>query len=333
MKKIILFYIVFILLFGCKIEEKKLFLDESDVTQIKVTAPLSDRKSEISSLAWYNDYLIILPQYPSRFPVGGYSSLFAISKKQLDNYLAGDMTKPIEPIQIPFNQKDMPSLSGFEGYEAMIFIGDDIYLAIETSPNEMLGYLVKGKISPDLSMITLTGEKTAIKPQSDIPNACYETLTTYNDKIIAIYEGNGKNVNLHPFALVFDKNLKKEGELPLPNIEYRITDATAVDNDKFYVINYFWPGDAQYYKPATDKIKQKWGIGKTHSENENVERILELKINSDNISLSETPPVYLKLLGNNTARNWEGIVRYKKGFILATDKYPQTIIAYVNKSD
>ncbi len=331
MKKIIFALFILLVLVGCKLEQKSLYLSESDVTQIKINGVLSERKSEISGLAWYNDYLIILPQYPDRFPTkdGASASLFAISKAQLDEYFSLENPKEITPLQIPFYTPDFSDITHFEGFEAIAFIDDNIYLAIESSPDKMLGYLVKGIIRKDLSKIEIGNQKTKIEPQTDIHNACYETLFAYDNKLITIYEANGKNVNHNPKAIVFDTNLKKIAEYNFPNIEYRITDATSVSDGKFFAINYFWPGDADSYKPAQDELKEKWGIGKTHSQNENVERIVEFKI-SDSIILANTPPIYLKLLGNNVARNWEGIVKYENGFILATDKYPATIIAYVS---
>ena len=330
MKKFIILFSILIVFLGCKLEKKNVFLDESSVINIAVTQPLADRKSEISSLAWYNDYLIILPQYPNRFPNNSAKgSLFAIPKKQLDKYLSGENKQPIEPIKIPFYDDGLSDLDGFEGYEAICFIKDNIYLTIESSPDKMLGYLVKGKIKPDLTEITMDFDKKAkIQPQAEIPNACYETMFVYDDKIYTIYEANGKNVNPHPKVLVYSNDLKFIGEYEIPNIEYRITDATCVDDNKVYLINYFWPGDQEYYNPATDEIAEKYGVGKTHYENKNVERVICFDIN-DKIRLANKPPTYMKLLGNNTARNWEGIVKYKKGFILATDKYPTTIIGYI----
>jgi hypothetical protein len=71
-----------------------------------------------------------------------------------------------------------------------------------------------------------------------------------------------------------------------------------------------------------------YGIGLTHQEQDQVERLLAFVIEEDGIKLVDQAPIYLEISGDE-ARNWEGIVRYKHGFLLVTDKYPSTILAYV----
>ena len=47
--------------------------------------------------------------------------------------------------------------------------------------------------------------------------------------------------------------------------------------------------------------------------------------------LAGTPHIELELEGEKTSRKWEALARYgNKGFIIATDKYPTTILAYVS---
>jgi len=46
--------------------------------------------------------------------------------------------------------------------------------------------------------------------------------------------------------------------------------------------------------------------------------------------MTTTPAVQLQLLDDEHCRNWEGIVRLGDvGLLLATDRYPETILAYV----
>jgi len=37
----------------------------------------------------------------------------------------------------------------------------------------------------------------------------------------------------------------------------------------------------------------------------------------------------MQLMADGNLRNFEGLVRYRDGFLVATDKYPYTILGYV----
>jgi hypothetical protein len=56
--------------------------------------------------------------------------------------------------------------------------------------------------------------------------------------------------------------------------------------------------------------------------------LIEFRIDKDDVNLIDQAPIYLELLDEDS-RNWEGIVRYGDGFLLVTDKFPTTILAYV----
>jgi hypothetical protein len=74
-------------------------------------------------------------------------------------------------------------------------------------------------------------------------------------------------------------------------------------------------------------LKVKFGYGKTHTESKAVERIIAYEIKDNRLEFADRKPIYLQL--EKESRNWEGIVRFEDGFIIATDKHPRTIIAFV----
>ena len=117
------------------------------------------------------------------------------------------------------------------------------------------------------------------------------------------------------------------------SINYRIADATRVDkNNRFWAINYFFPRDRGVLKPGDDILASKYGEGLTHSKSERVERLVEYKIHNKKVLITNNPPIEIKLEGEKISRKWEAIARYeKKGFLLATDKYPKphTLLAYI----
>ena len=304
---------------------------EQPVQLLPLEGPLASRKAEISGLAWYGDWLILLPQYPARFGDDG-GALFALSRADLAAAIDGTRTS-LTPKAIPFDDAGLRnSIAGFEGFEAVAFDHDRIYLTIEASPGSaMLGHLVSGTIAPDLSAIHLQAQPQAdIPPQAALSNTTDEALIVTADGLATFYEANGANVNPAPVAHLFDASLNPQGTIPFPTLEYRVTDASSLDeNGRFWVINYFWPGDKDKLQPATDALAQEYGQGATHRASQTVERLVELQYHKDGIARLDRPPIQLELLPKD-ARNWEGLVRFgDRGFLLATDTYPETMLGFV----
>ena len=108
----------------------------------------------------------------------------------------------------------------------------------------------------------------------------------------------------------------------MPNIDFRITDATNVDSiGKFYALNYYYPGEFLKLKP---NIKNK-DIA--------IEQILELQIINNQIIRTDKTPIKISNLNAKNGRNWEGIVRLNNGFLIITDMFPETIMAYYKSSN
>lgn len=122
---------------------------EQPVTVIPLTEPLAKRQAEVSGIA-YGDYLIILPQYPDFFTSEGDGFLFAQPKIDILAFLDGTTSDPLEPIQIPFVAPGLSEqIDDFEGYEAIAFVRDRVFLTIETG--RPIGYLLAGTLASDLS--------------------------------------------------------------------------------------------------------------------------------------------------------------------------------------
>jgi len=175
----------------------------------------------------------------------------------------------------------------------------------------------------------LMARKKGRSPASGLPNKSDEALLVAGDHILTLHEANGAGVNDAPVAQRFHPNLEPAGSLPFPAVEYRITDATALDRDgRFWAINYYYPGEPELHS-LQDSIANQYGRGATHTERDGVERVLEFELTEDRISLVDQPPIPLELLPDEL-RNWEGIARLDdRGFLLVTDKFPQTILGFV----
>ena len=309
-------------------ESTPLGQQEQSIRQIFLDGPVADPESEISSMAWYGDYLILMPQYPDRFG----NNLFYLTKEQILAFLNDEISGALTPTPIPFRGETLPTqIFGYEGLEGIETLGDQVFFTVESRPDTMLGYLLAGEMAPDMSEIRLDTERLIpIQPQADLANMTDETILTVEGRVITIFEANGANVNPSPVAHVFDTDLTEQETLPFPNVEYRINDASRVDEDGlFWVINYFWPGD-QKLLPIPDPIVAEWGVGESHSQTAVVERLLPMRYTPDGIVLADQPPVQLELIGGIVARNWEGLVLLDDlGFLLVTDKHPSTILAFV----
>jgi len=338
--------------------------EETPITEIPMAGPIKDIAAELSGLAWYKDYLVILPQYPNRFKSEFQGKIPVIPRSQILAFLdqsknsSSDSTMTITPQEIEFEAPGLDEkIKSFEGFEALAFYEDNVFMTIESSPGPMLGYLVKGKINPDMSRITLDTEKLVkIQPQACLENSTYETILVTDQRVMVIYEGNGSRVNVTPMALIYDHDLNFVMAVAFPNIEYRITDATAMDKEnRFWCINYFWPGGKDRYFPGEDSLAALYGRGKTNANADLVvERLVEFQYidaerigspGSENIKYPsiiriDAPPIQLELVDYNNdslldsrdARNWEGIVRRDdRGFLLVTDQFPRTILACVPK--
>jgi hypothetical protein len=307
----------------------------SEITPLTLTGEIAERYAEISGLTWYKDQLILLPQYPDRFISNEYHSLFRISKQDIYTYL--DQATPSAPIsvkQIQFDEKEIPGrLPGFQGYESIVFVENRVYLTMEINlKGAMQSYLIEGSISENMAKIELDETTLELLPiPLQIKNYACEAMTIVKDRLLVFYEANGSNITSTPQMVQMNLENGKTSVVPFLNIEYRLTDATEADeNGKFWVCNYYYPGDFSILNPAPDSLADRSGSGQRFSKDKSVERLIEMQYHNDTIKLSDSVPIYLNPDANGDSRNWEGLVRLDdRGFILVTDKHPKTILAFL----
>ncbi len=313
-------------------------LAESPVQLIPLAGPIDHPEAELSGLAWDRETLLLLPQYPERFTLSTAAdsdgAIFALSKSDILAYLDGKNNTPLNPRLIPIYAPGLKQkLSGYEGYESVLVSGERIYFTIETHQiGGMVGILLAGAFNEDHSEIHIdTGKLEDISAQAPISNFSEEALTLVNQQLITFYEANGAQINPTPVAHLFDLLLDPQGVVLLPNLEYRITDATLADKQgRFWVINYFFPGDTKI-APSVDPLKQKYGTPPAQDKSKIVERLVQLQWDEKQIKLADRPPIYLQLLPDDTARNWEGLALLnERGFLLVTDQYPGTLFSFVS---
>ncbi|MBI5304162.1 MAG: hypothetical protein HY868_18665 [Chloroflexi bacterium] len=315
---------------------------------IPVSGTIANARAEISGMAWYGDYLILLPQYPDfekrrNIAPQAAPALFAFARADLLAFVDGAKKDALVPKRIQLDDGDLIKridADGFnyQGYESIVFVGNRVFVTIETenklNRNTMQAYLMAGDIAPDLSKVKFDPTKlTPIKSPAPINNLSQEALLAVGDKLLTFYEANGAGVNQSPIASVFDqKTLAPVGTLTFPNLDYRLTDVTPPDSAfKFWGISYQFPGDdASLKAPRVDTLAAKYGQGPTHAKFPQVERLVEFQYNESGVAFTDRAPIQLVLLNADTARNWEAIARLDyRGLLIATDSFPETILAFV----
>jgi hypothetical protein len=298
----------------------------ASITTIELAGAIADPNAELSGLTWHGDTLILLPQYPERFGAGD-GALFAIPKQDILNVLDGKSTAPITPTEIKLIATGLKeSIPGFQGYEAIGFHGDQVFMSIEAGEGaeNMRGYLVSGIIKDNEIKID-TQKVIPIPLPIPSDNHTDEALVVTEDKVLTFFEINGAELNPKPVVEVFDFNLNHAASISFPNIEYRVTDAALTADNKIWVINYFFPGDTDML-PKVDPLAQP-GDNKQY---EQVERLVELNYGETGVTLTDSAPVQIPLVAD--ARNWEGLALLDgRGFLLVTDKFPSTILGFIGK--
>jgi len=296
---------------------------------LKIGGPMKNSDEEISGMDWYNDNLILLPEN-----LNGY--VFAVKKAELDSRINGNDTTTIFPEQIKFNTPNYKELVlGFDSFEAIAFRGYEVYLTIEIKfADSMSCLLARGHIDEKTLEITVPEQNlTVIDVPTYVDNMSYESLVIDEDRVIALFEANGDSLIESPYALSINSSGNDIIKFPLTSINYRIADATKIDkNNRFWVINYFFPGDRKVLKPSSDILASKYGNGPSHSNSSRVERLIEYEIKNKKVSLTESAPLEIQLEGEKISRKWEALARYgDEGFLIATDKYPKpyTLLAFL----
>jgi len=316
---------------------------ETPVHQIALAPPLDNRHAEISGMAWCDEDLLLLPQFPdfakrlNRLDKKNLSGLetfiYRIKKQQLDDYF-NNVIATITPEPITFIENNVrKKVEQFDGFEAIACIDNQMWLTIENSPRAPIfhSYAIQATAdldSPAPSITLLTSSLKKIDSQTNTTNIGEEALLIDKERIITFHELNQHKSASAKLNWVNVINSDR-GTIPFVNLPYRLTDVTRLDNDnRFWGINYHYKNDHHFKKNNLDYIFEKFGKGITHQNNQNIERLIEFELTSSGVVLTNTPPIQLQLI--DKGRNWEGITRYgNHGLLIITDKFPSTIFAYV----
>ena len=295
----ILRYIILLLLLS--------ITDGQSYIEVPLDGLITDRKQEISGMTTYKDNLILLPENLNEY-------YFYIPFDEIMNTLrTGDK---ILPVQKTFTTRKLKErYPGLDGFEAIAFNGNDVYIMVEVRiDGKMAGLLIWGSIIPSTMEIDIPEENIMlIKPPAQIDNFSFESLTITDGQLIIIYETNGSKTIDRPFQYVVNLDDMSINKTPFPNIDFRLTDATSVIDNRFWMINYYWIGDKETLGVPND-------VG--------IERLVEFKLGYNGIERSSSE--YITLDNLDDPHNWEGLVRFGRGFLICTDKWPRMVLGYIH---
>ncbi len=304
---------------------------ETPVEIIPLTAPLNQPQAELSGLSWCGDRLILLPQYPERVENNDASFFYYLERQQIIDYLDEKSSHALTPKRILIHEnKVRDTVSVFEGYEAIACSEDKVWLSIESidANGVYQSVLVPGDISfAAQAAIKIEPQgKALLRSQSNLRNIGDEAIVMHGSDVIAIHEVNSRSAVKSPNARRLSNSLET---LKFPPIPFRITDASSLDQaNRFWVINYKYSGD-DFSRNTQDPISIKYGQGNSHKKYYNVERLLQLALEDNQIKLLDSKPISLEMTSSK-GRNWEGLARLEnRGFLLVTDRYPNTLLGFV----
>lgn len=329
---------------------------EVEVQFIELDGPAAERDSEISGLVWVGDYLLMLAENPNMYIGEDYADqfeieegvagfFFGLEKADILAYLDEDAPEPLTPFPVPLIAEDVvESIPGFDGFEAVGVFDDGeggfvvvMIIEADTEDESMMGFAVPGRLDADLSSVELLLENALpIEPQTQFNNMAYESIITIAGETVSeslaitLYEANGAAVNEEPTGQVIDLFTGELSSTPFVNVEFRVTDATEPDDEGiFWAINYFFAGE-EFLATDDDPIFAEYGMGASQAEFDGYERLVAFQYTKDGIEMAGIAPIQLLMTEESNGRNWEGIVRLDEmGFLIVTDKYPATLLGFV----
>ena len=320
MQKFLLSFL-FVLLFINSKAQKKL-----QVHQLSLPPEISYFNNQVSGLCIQNQRLYILSE--SRLQENAEPIVFTIKLADLDTKLADTAYMlPYQKLSITGLQALRSRMdaagNNYEGLEAIIVKGNEVYLSVETFTPAPYAYLIKGKLMDntillDSSLLPIAKPLLNGKP---VYNAGFEAITLFNYKLLALYEFNA--FKDHPvyggnaYAVDPSQFNKVQTAQPIKFLPFRITDITHLKGKKYTAINFFYKGgggDMVYRVPAGSGYHALIYNG---SEYINHLRLVTLTIKKNKIKwkpLAEFP-------FNYNGYNMEGIAAWRQGYLVINDKY------------
>lgn len=293
-------------------------------TDIPLCCGLDSPSYEYSGLARWNGNVLLVPQYPGKWE----NAIFAVNDKDIDKAIAGKYKTGVPYTRITIsNLADFKSrMKGtYQGFEGAVVVGNTIYFTLEFS--ESTCYLLKGYIRSQKGRTTIALQKMfAIeKPEDAYVNAGYESIG-YLPGSKVIYVFFEKNSPEQPSVAMVDTSFGEHaltyGTFERPMF-FRLTDVAAGGPHSFIGINHYFNDyqrkqkEYSYYVGDANKAAAGQQMFGADPAAHNYTAVVEL---TQKGTVTEWQTRKFISYGDE---NWEGIVPFRKGFLMVVDEYPR----------
>ena len=289
------------------------------VHEVSLPPPWGRSEVEFSAGAQSGREVVLLPQYPRE---GALVVTAEVSEEAMEE--AGFRLISVEDGGLP------GLIEGYDGFEALAIEGDEFFAAIEAREvTGTMAWLVRGQVMRDeghrIMGLRVDGNlRTRLVPSRVAPNRSFEALLLREGEVLALPE-----MSQDGEAIVLSRvDLRVLRRIRAPDLPWRVTDATPLGADgTFTVVNYLWRGDrdlAREHDPFAPS-----GCKRPEGTRGGRERLVHLRLRGDRFETLPVSPLRLAP-GGEGDRNWEGIARLDRGYLVVTDRYPRTILARIS---
>lgn len=314
-----IFPLLFLLVFGSAVHAQT----SRHGIDIPICCGLDSPAYEYSGLAKWKGKILLIPQYPDKWE----NSIFAADSIDIDKAIAQKAKNGIPYTRIKFTNLDAirQELKGtYQGFEGAVVLGNTIFFTLEFS--EQTCYLLKGYIYTEKGQagIVLQPPYAIAKPRNAYVNAGYESIGYAGGKDVAVFFEKNSDPKQASVWLV-DTSFQQQPKPVLftKPMYFRLTDVFAAGNNRFIGINHYFNDyrrkqkEFNYYVGVENMdaaTRQMNGVSPADS---NYTAIVELSLSGGHMSWRTR-----RLIGYGD-ENWEGLVPFKKGFLMVVDEYPK----------
>lgn len=313
---------------------------------IPLPGAISNINVEFSGLAQWNGRVYLLPQYGSHKEtrMDGEFNIYSLRADSINRVISGQDSTLTAYRKIKLNNLTKLPVAVkqiYQGFESITFVGNQVYMAIETVDTARYCFLLKGTIDTVSNVIDIDAlHFAALKRPLYINNGGFEGVTYLprTQKLIAMYEFNAAPNGGTGYLI--DTSLTKAPEpFNTPFLYFRITDLYASKNDGLYAVNYFWDGEYRQYldngvvKNAEEDITRKVpALKDSLRKNGNY---LKQKTFARIMYLKNYRTKHWKQMAvfEGFTNNWEGLTLFNKGALIVTDANrstkQKTVFAYL----
>lgn len=298
---------------------------QSSLKNIPLPHKINSVNEEFSGMTWSGNRLYLLPQY------GNHKETLLDGEFSLYSLHADSISRVIDGIDTALTQFKVLSVKNldklpdsvkmhYQGFEAITFYKNEVFLAIETDDKYDYCFIIKGVLDEQQSQILIDPTRTiALKRYPYIFNAGFESLTYLPDKhkLMALFEFNGMHTGGIGFLIDTDfKN--KPRAIAVPYLPFRITDIEATKRGSIYGINYYWEGDYNVYLNNNISRNQESAVRKWAPEfGDSLKTKSYARIVTKKRWKSKSWDQVTAFEANKT--NWEGLALFRNGALVITD--------------